>query len=323
QSPSTRDPNGERMRVVSPSLAFAMPLANQFLLSASLVHDAMSGASPTYHSALSGASGKGVHDKRNAGDVKLAWYRSQQMFSLGFAASRENDYSARSYSFGFAQSTADKNTTLQLGLALNRDVISSVNHVADHEQKNGHEVLIALTHNWNEYTLLQASLSYGKAKGYFNDPYKVLDSRPNQKEQGSVLLRANHFLPSAHAAVNLSYRYYQDTFGIRAHTLSAAWQQHVGEDWVISPGLRYYTQSKADFYFDPPFMSGYVNGQTYSTDQRLSNFYGLTYGLGLSKQLSNAVSLNGKYEYSDHKMRSPGLLPMRLQLFTVGAQYRF
>ena len=46
----------------------------------------------------------------------------------------------------------------------------------------------------------------------------------------------------------------------------------------MAPNLRYYTQSAADFYMNPPFPDGYVSGQFYTADTRLSAFGAFTAG---------------------------------------------
>ncbi|MCX7056623.1 MAG: DUF3570 domain-containing protein, partial [Proteobacteria bacterium] len=47
---------------------------------------------------------------------------------------------------------------------------------------------------------------------------------------------------------DLGYRYSRDDWGIHSHTLSIEWVQPIGHGWTVTPGLRYYTQSAADFY---------------------------------------------------------------------------
>ena len=64
-------PGGRRMRVDNPGLYFLKPLSETLVIEGSLVYDGISGASPLFFNALSGASGEGVRDYRTAGDVKL------------------------------------------------------------------------------------------------------------------------------------------------------------------------------------------------------------------------------------------------------------
>ena len=86
------------MSVRSPSLYALVPLSSALPSKASLVHDAMSGASPLYHDTLSGASGLGVTDYRTAADVKVTRYLDGQSIAVGGAYSNERDYESRAAS---------------------------------------------------------------------------------------------------------------------------------------------------------------------------------------------------------------------------------
>ena len=74
-------PGGRRMRVDNPGFYLLKPLSDTLVVEGSLVYDGMSGASPLFFNALSGASGEGVKDYRAAGDVKLTKYFDR--FSVG------------------------------------------------------------------------------------------------------------------------------------------------------------------------------------------------------------------------------------------------
>jgi hypothetical protein len=75
----------------------------------------------------------------------------------------------------------------------------------------------------------------------------------------------------------LSYRYYNDSFGIQAHTLGLAWYQKLGEHLILRPAIRYYIQGAADFY-DLRFEGA---PDVYSSDYRVSEFSSLGYGVKL------------------------------------------
>ena len=132
--------------------------------------------------------------------------------------------------------------------------------------------------------------------------------------------------------MRLSARYYRDTFGIRAITLGTEWIQQVGS-WTVTPSLRYTTQSAADFYHGPPFPSGFVPGQPYSADQRLSAFGAITPGIKIAKAFPDGWRVDLKAEYyeqkgswrsligSDNSGRE--LLPVKAQFYQVGLSKTF
>src|SRR5207244_4012053 len=62
------------------------------------------------------------------------------------------------------------------------------------------------------------------------------------------------------------------SFGDHSHTFELAWYQPLPNAFAVTPSLRYYTQSAADFFFGPPFGNGLVPGEPYTADTRLSAF---------------------------------------------------
>src|SRR5512136_1098990 len=66
--------SGDRMKVSSPALYMLAPITDSWVFEIGAVYDHISGASPYYHTVLSGASGKGVHDARTAADLQVTKY---------------------------------------------------------------------------------------------------------------------------------------------------------------------------------------------------------------------------------------------------------
>ena len=54
--------SGDRMKVSSPALYLLTPLTDDWVFEIGAVYDSISGASPYYHTTLSGASGLGIKD---------------------------------------------------------------------------------------------------------------------------------------------------------------------------------------------------------------------------------------------------------------------
>jgi hypothetical protein len=70
-----------------------------------------------------------------------------------------------------------------------------------------------------------------------------------------------------------------------------AWVQGLPWGFTVTPAVRYYTQSAADFYMNPPLLNGYVEGQNYSADTRLAAFGAWTAGATIGKILDKGWSL--------------------------------
>jgi hypothetical protein len=323
-------PGLERIRVKSPSLALLTPLAGAWSLAATLTADDVSGASPRYHSAVSGASR--MSDERSAGDVALTRYLERGSISVGAAYSTEHDYVSRALSVQGTLDSADKNTSWSFGVGGSDDAIDPVNHIVAGAGRQTVNALLGVTRVLGPNDLAQLTLTHSRGHGYYSDPYKALDERPDRRRQSTLLLHWNHHL--GHATSRLNYRYYTDSFGIRAHTLGAEFVQPLGQAWTLTPSLRLYSQRAASFYYDPqydavlgePFAPGFVLGQTGSADQRLSAFGAVTLGVKLARQVGRDWRFDVKLETYEQRgswrafgSGSPGVAPLRAHSIQLGA----
>ena len=100
----------DRIRVHAPSVSIMAPVAGVWSISASAVTDDVSGASPRYHTAVSGASH--MNDDRKAGDVALKRYLERGSVSVGVSYSTEHDYVSRAFSLQGTFESEDRNTCL-------------------------------------------------------------------------------------------------------------------------------------------------------------------------------------------------------------------
>src|SRR5262245_9767964 len=85
--------SGDRMTVKSPALYLLTPLTNDWVFEIGAVHHATSGASPYYHTTLSGASGEGIKDARTAADITVTkYFANRTSVAVRAAYSIEDDY---------------------------------------------------------------------------------------------------------------------------------------------------------------------------------------------------------------------------------------
>jgi hypothetical protein len=332
-------PGLDRIKVKAPSIYVLAPLSSQWAIEGSAVSDSVSGATPRYHSAISGATKK-MNDLRRAGDVKVTRYFERSSWSLGVSKSKEHDYDSRAVSLGANFSSEDNNRTWNVGLGYASDKIGKTGNPALKETKQTTEFMVGVTQALTPNDLVQVNLSFNKGHGYYSDPYKNLDARPDQRDQRILLTRWNHFFAGPNATLRSSYRYYNDTFGIKAHTLGAEWVQPFASRFTVTPSVRYYSQSAASFYSDAFYDSDlgeptppgyYTNPPKYlSQDQRLSAFGGITLGLKLGVQLDPDWSADVKYERYEQRSNwrlggsgSPGIDPFKAQFVQFGLNKRF
>ncbi len=332
----------DRVNVSAPALYIQAPIASDWSIEASAVVDTVTGASPRWHSQSSVDSGASkMSDERTAGDVKITRYFARSAWSASLATSSEHDYQSDAIGVDTRWSTEDNNRTWAVGYGLSTDRIGR--HLDPlTKQKRTQEFMVGVTQVLTPGDIVQFNLTRSDGQGYYDDPYKTMDKRPDQRSAWIGLTRWNHYVEPADAALRTSYRYYSDTFGVQSHTLGMEWAQPMGS-WTLTPGLRYYSQSAASFYMDPILnaqgqydLDATANraadnwGSIQSTDQRLAAFGALTWSLKAAYAVSVNTSVDVKYENYSQKAAlhfggagSPGLDDFHATFWQVGLTYRF
>jgi hypothetical protein len=354
-------PGLDRITVKSPSFYALVPFAGEWSFEGSLVYDDVSGATPRWYSSISSATkydanGKGgMKDERTAGDAKLTRYFGRASVFVSGAYSTEDDYTGRTFSVGGAWATPNNNTTFSVGLSGSNDKMSSAADVSNFGSADGkkpqsqsrkvNELLFGITQVLTPRDIVQANVTLVRGKGYYTDPYKPFDARPDKRDATIVLLRWNHHFDKLDATLRTSLRAYDDSFGINSQTFGAEWVQAMGQGWTLTPGLRYYTQSAADFYYDPVFITTGPNGQGelgpptlragfnskyFSADQRLAAFGAITASLKVTKDIDKLWSIDGKAEFYRQKGEwrgfgkgSPGIDLFDATFLQVGVNKKF
>lgn len=326
-------PGLKRVKVNSPALHLSMPLAGQWLVEGGAVLDHLSGATPRYYTAVSGASR--MDERRKAGDVRVTRFFGHATFGLGAALSNEYDYRSRAYSASASLSSEDRNSVVSLGLGVANDTISPVNQRVVGERRHTAEVMLGVERVLGKRDVVKADLTHTRGSGYYSDPYKLVDNRPRKRNTGALLLRWNHALDHA-AALRLHYRFFRDSFGIHAHALGAEYERPLAGVWTLTPSLRLYSQSAADFYFDPvhhPFLGApfppsqaFGAGVLSTVDQRMAAFGAATVGLKVAREVGGGWTAYVKAEqyrqlpsWRWQGSGSPGLARFDARSWQIGA----
>lgn len=322
-------PGANRMTVRSPSLYALVPIDGRTEFEGSLVYDAMSGASPYYFNTLSGASGLGVTDYRTAGDARLTKYFDGFAVGVSGVVSSERDYLSRGGAVDARFYSGDRNTTWTFSIAGANDRINPVNGAVSNAPRNTLEYLVGVTQALSPTAIVQSNVTYSYGHGYFSDPYKPLDTRPSERRILAWLTRYNQFFDEPDGTLRLAYRYLDDSFGSHSNTVTAAWVQSLPQGWSVTPGLRYYTQSAASFYHDPPPGNGFRFGQPYTADTRLSAFGAFTLGIDVAKALPGGWTVDLRADFYRQKSSwrigggSPGIEPFSARWLVAGIAKTF
>ena len=332
-----RQPGLDRIQVESPSLQLRLPLAGRWTVDATATQDAVTGASPRWHSAVSGASR--MSDRRTAFDLAVAREGDDLSASLALASSDEHDFESRALSGQLRWSEADRNRSWTLGLGWTQDRITSVDHPELDRRRRTGSLSLGLTQVLSRADLVQLTLALSDGQGFYGDPYKALDVRPEARRQRSLLARWNHHFEDQAATLRTSWRLQSDSFGIRSQTLAAEWVASLGERFTLTPSARYYTQGAASFYYDPvysfveaPYPPGWLEQPPtwLSPDARLSAFGAVTLGLRFGLRWSARWSGDFKIEQYEQRASwrtggpgSPGLAPLKATFLQVGLVHNF
>lgn len=322
-------PGQDRIGVKAHAFEVVAPLGEEWSVSASHTIDSISGASPSYYT----TAFANMKDTRRATSAAVSHYMPNSSVTIGVSVSNESDYESRSLSFSGTLESEDKNTTFAYGAGLTRDKITAFGL---NEDKQVAEFMLGVTQVLTPKDIVQINATFSNGDGYFSDPYKLFDQRPDTRNHYTLLGRWNHFIEPLDATSRLSYRYYGDTWGIRSNTLTGELVKPLRGGWTLTPSVRLYSQSAADFYLDPtslpaPTIPPGLNASTIlSEDQRLSAFGGLTLGLKVEKKLDPNWTVDLKYERYEQRSDwysfgagSPGLDRFRADFVQLGIARTF
>lgn len=321
-------------------------------LTIGVVHDTMSGASPTgairssdslvtFTSASSsnGFSTSGSEDDAltQFTDTRLQLGATREQIltrdwtvNYGGVLSSENDYDSFGTTVGMKHEADNKLSSVNVGFAFTTDTIyrSSDNSTPDplsdisrtqsfgEGKRNTYDALLGFTRILNRTTLAQANITVGYSEGYHSDPYKIIsaadendriianfhESRPDARLRTTLFGKLVHELANTDHSINLSYRLYQDDWGIQSHTIDTRYHHTLTARQYIEPHIRLYHQSAADFYARKIDVDGSLNpllpeDGIVSADYRLDELSSVTTGIKYGFKFSPDLDLRLRAEY--------------------------
>lgn len=247
--------------------------------------------------------------------------------------SSERDYLSLGLSDTLKRDFHNRQTTVTAGLGLTLDTISpeggtpvglqllnASGEAGGDEQKSSVDLLLGVTRILNRSTLTQLNLSHTHSTGYLTDPYKILsmidpdtgetvrdtsndflyryEKRPDTRTSDSLYWKLQHQLKED--VVYLSYRYFQDDWGIRSHTVDLKYRYELSGGNYLQPHYRHYQQTAADFYHHS-LVDGIALPDYASADLRLGEMTGTTLGMKFGIPLSD-----GEFNIRFEKMVQTG-----------------
>lgn len=164
-------------------------------------------------------------------------------------------------------------------------------------------------------TLQSGLLSTPFHRVYFTDDSKRVENLPMSRVKLPLGIQLNRFVGTKWILRNY-YRIYWDDFGIVAHTISVEAPFKLSRVVTLTPLLRLYHQSAADFF--APYAQHQISSRFYTSDYDLSEFNSLNSGLAFRYA---PYSTKGKTTFKafeirfSHYQRSDGLHANIVSLF--------
>jgi len=358
----------DRIHIETHAFLFEQRLLPWVDIKGEVFYDCLSGASPTgapppstltYLDLFTGEPVEGLstsvpvvslNDVRWSGGLQPTFTLGSHRITPGFSYSHEHDYISSGASLNYSVDLNEKNTTLNVGWSHNWDKVyqdSSRTTVMGH--KDTDDVIVGINQLLGPKTVMTVNFTYGNARGYLSDPYKVvartdtilyaftdpssgdvflttgndIDNRPRQRDRYIGYASLTQAVTPLTASIEGSYRLFLDSWGITAHTLTMTWFQKCGRHVTIAPSFRYYRQTAADFYYASlPGVSGDPTTPThYSADYRLSEMETFTYGGSVTIKPVDWLTIEGSYKRYEMRGRdsvtSPTAYPSA-HVFAIG-----
>ena len=293
--------------------------------------------------------GQTICEQRDQVTGGLTYFFDSAAVNVGGGFSREQDYTSRFFNTNLSVDLNKKLTTLNFGGSMAFDQIepspgkwgsasetgganttqSSSNWEYEYKNhKTTQNYLVGISQVLDKNSILQSNVTFGYSDGFLTDPYKkvgtyatlpsigdsylgpINEKRPGHRFEWALLEQyVRHFDKLNNAALHADYRFASNDWGVDSHTFEVSWHQPIVDDWQIIPRVRFYSQTKANFYqstldLDP---NTFLPTQSYySSDYRLNGFGALSGGLKLSKEIKqikhiDSLKFQTGFEYYNHK----------------------
>ena len=238
--------NGGGMDITGESVLVRKKFAEQFAVEANYFVDTVSGASVDV---LSNASV--IKDKRKQKSLSVEYIHDKTTYNLSYTNSTERDYISNTTHFSLSQDMFGDLTTISLGFTDSRNkvgenngtalkpVISWLGYSTSRSYEGGLSQIIT------KNLIASTTLEVISDQGFLSNPYRSIrfydavplgyslgtQVYPNTHTSTAVETRAKYYLPYR-AAASLSYRYFNDTWGVRANTIEFDYIQPVADQFI-------------------------------------------------------------------------------------------
>lgn len=283
--------DGGGVEVDGPSVLVRKSIGESVSVNANYYVDSISSASVDVLSTASPYT-----EERTQTSLSADYLYDNTLMTLSLIESDESDYLAKTGSFSISHDMFGDLTTVTLGYSVGNDNIGNNLDPAFGASVKRQNYRLGLSQILDKNSILSLNWETVTDEGYLNNPYRSFRYRddtnpkgysyarehnhyPRTRTSNALAVKVKYFLPYR-AALSSEYRYFQDTWGIRAQNIEIGYTHPLGESWLFDVHYRRYRQTAADFYSD---LFARVDAQNYmARDKELSTFRDDTLGLGVS-----------------------------------------
>jgi hypothetical protein len=280
---------GGGVSIDGPALMLRSKIGNQVSVSGFYYVDTVSGASIDVV-----ATASAYTETRIESRVGIEYLTGNSILSVNYAQSDENDYNAKSISFGIAHDTFGGMTTLSLNTSLGNDEVGRNGDESFSEQLRRYSYSLGITQVLSTRWISALNIEVDMEQGFLNNPYRSIRYRDPLAELGYAyqfevypstrntfaLGLVNKFYLPYRAAITASLRHYQDSWDVQAFDAEIEYVHPLGERWVVDSHVRWYQQGQASFYRD---LFDFASQQNFmARDKELSDFTNISLGIGAS-----------------------------------------
>lgn len=246
-------------------------------------------------------------EERKQKSLSFDYLHGKSTYSAGVIDSKEADYVADTAFFGLSQDMFGDLTTVSLGFTRGWNHVFRNVKLADGSKirdptfadgSDTRDYSLGLSQILTRNMILALNYEVITDEGFLNSPYRSVryvdptsprgfslekELYPRTHTSNAIAGRLKYYLPYR-AALEGSYRFYTDTWGIAAHTVEINYTQPAWKRWIFDGRVRYYRQNAADFYSD---LFPRAQSQNFlARDKELSTFSSYAVGLGASYEFN-------------------------------------
>jgi hypothetical protein len=198
-------------------------------------------------------------ERRHSEDPSLTYSDQGRVASASFYSSRENDYISLSPAASVSFDFNERNTTVGASYADFFDTFKPTGAFAGQGGKKRITSLGGtLAQSLTSLTLVGLTATWNRSWGFLGHPYNppitsdgqmMQEKVPDHKQGGALAgqIVQGFLLGERLGSLNLDYRRYQDSWGLKSGTLDAKLSQYFTETAFLRLRLRYYNQTGTVF----------------------------------------------------------------------------